>query len=121
MVAVLATVNPDGAPQTSVVWVGRDGDDLLISSTAGLRKVRNLERDPRASVIVYDPADPLRYVELRGRATVTEDAGRALAVTVAELYEGPGAGREYLELPPEVQRVAIRITPERVLGSLARV
>ncbi|MFB9365795.1 PPOX class F420-dependent oxidoreductase [Kitasatospora sp. NPDC001664] len=121
VVAVLATVNPDGAPQTSVVWVGRDGDDLLISSTAGLRKVRNLERDPRASVIVYDPADPLRYVELRGRATVTEDAGRALAVTVAELYEGPGAGREYLELPPEVQRVAIRITPERVLGSLARV
>ncbi|MFI5527508.1 PPOX class F420-dependent oxidoreductase [Kitasatospora sp. NPDC051853] len=118
--AVLATVNPDGGPQTSMVWVGRDGDELLISSTAGLRKVRNLEREPRASLILHDPADPLRYVEFRGRATVTEDTGRALAVALAEQYEGPGAGREYLELPPEVLRVAIRIVPTRVLGTLTK-
>ncbi|MFJ5730870.1 pyridoxamine 5'-phosphate oxidase family protein [Streptomyces paradoxus] len=46
--AVLATVNPDGSPQTSVVWVARDGDDLLLSSAAGRRKVTNVERDARA-------------------------------------------------------------------------
>ncbi|MFJ8039584.1 PPOX class F420-dependent oxidoreductase [Kitasatospora sp. NPDC096147] len=119
--AVLATVNPDGGPQTSMVWVGRDGEDLLISSTAGLRKVRNLERDPRASLILHDPSDPLRYVEFRGRAAISEDTDRALAVTLAEQYEGPGAGEEYLELPPEVLRVAIRITPEKVLGSLTKI
>ncbi|WP_457033930.1 PPOX class F420-dependent oxidoreductase [Kitasatospora sp. P5_F3] len=117
--AVLATVNPDGGPQTSVVWVGRDGDELVISSAAGRRKVRNLEREPRASLTVYDPADPLRYVELRGRATVREDEGRALAVALAEQYEGPGAGTEYLELPPEVVRVAIRISVEKAAGNLA--
>jgi PPOX class probable F420-dependent enzyme len=117
--AVLATVNPDGSPQTSVVWVRRDGDDLLISSAAGRRKDKNLARDPRVSVTVYDQADPLQYVEVRGLASISEDAGRQLAVSLAEEYEGPGAGQEYLELPPEVIRIVIRITPQRVLGSAA--
>ena len=115
--AVLATVNPDGSPQTSVVWVRRDGDDLLISSAAGRRKDKNLARDPRVSVTVYDQADPLQYVEVRGLASISEDAGRQLAGSLAEEYEGPGAGQEYLELPPEVIRIVIRITPQRVLGS----
>jgi len=117
--AVLGTVNPDGSPQTSVVWVGRDGDDLLISSAAGRRKEKNLRREPRVSLSVYDKNDPLQYIEVRGTATVSEDAGRALAVLLAERYEGSGAGEEYLELPPEVVRVVIRLTPQRVLGSAA--
>lgn len=116
--AVLATINPDGSPQTSVVWVARDGGDLLVSSAAGRRKERNLRRDPRVSLTVYDPADPQRYVEVRGRATVAEDIGRALAVSLAEAYEGPGAGQEYLELPPEVVRVVLRITAEHLTGTL---
>ncbi|MFD5471057.1 PPOX class F420-dependent oxidoreductase [Streptomyces sp. NPDC127105] len=115
--AVLATVNPDGSPQTSVVWVGRDGDDLLVSTAAGRHKERNLRRDPRASLTVYDPADPLRYVEIRGLAAITEDTGRCLAVTLAEQYEGPGAGQEYLELPAEVLRVVVRISPTKVVGT----
>ncbi|MFF7993243.1 PPOX class F420-dependent oxidoreductase [Kitasatospora xanthocidica] len=115
--AVLATLNPDGGPQTSVVWVGRDGDDVLLSTAAGRRKERNLHRDPRASLTVYDPADPLRYVEIRGLATITEDTGRTVAATLAEQYEGPGAGQEYLDLPPEVIRVVVRITPTRVIGT----
>jgi PPOX class probable F420-dependent enzyme len=45
--AVLATINPDGGPQTSTMWVARDGDDVLFSTVAGRRKHRNLERDPR--------------------------------------------------------------------------
>jgi PPOX class probable F420-dependent enzyme len=121
--AVLATLNPDGSPQTTVVWVGRDGDDLLISSTAGLRKERNLRRDPRASLTVLDRADPLRCLVARGTVTVTEDAGRALAARLADKYEGDGAGdgagAEYLDLPPEVVRVEVvrvvlRLTPDRV-------
>jgi PPOX class probable F420-dependent enzyme len=118
--AVLATVNADGSPQTSVVWVARDGNDLLISTAAGRRKDRNLRRDPRASLTVYDQADPQQYAEIRGRASVTEDVGRALAVRLAEDYEGPGAGEEYLLLPPKVVRVVVRIVPEHVAGSAAR-
>ncbi|MFD3943526.1 PPOX class F420-dependent oxidoreductase [Streptomyces sp. NPDC058579] len=115
--AILATVHPDGSPQTSVVWVGRDGDDLLISSQAGRRKVRNIEADPRVSLTLYDSEDPQLYAEIRGTATVTEDAGRALAVALDEHYEGPGAGQDYLELPPEVVRVVIRVTPTKVVGT----
>jgi PPOX class probable F420-dependent enzyme len=117
--AVLATVNADGSPQTSVVWVGRDGDELVISSQAGRRKERNIRRDPRVSISVLDRADPLQYVEVRGVATVTEDVGRELAVRLEEEYGGPGAGDEYLQLPPEVVRVVIRITPLRVVGYAA--
>jgi PPOX class probable F420-dependent enzyme len=115
-VAVLATVDADGSPQSSPVWILRDGDDLLVSTAAGGRKTDNLLRDPRASLCVTDRNDPQRYVEVRGTATVTEDAGRAVAVAVAEKYEGPGAGEEYLALPPEVVRVVIRLSPTRVVG-----
>jgi PPOX class probable F420-dependent enzyme len=117
--AVLATVNPDGSPQTSVVWVGRDGDDLLISSAAGRRKERNLAREPRVSLCVYDRRDSERYIEVRGVAAVTVDTGRLLAVSLAEKYEGPGAGEAFLQLPPDVIRVVIRITTRRVAGTAA--
>ncbi|MFD3439290.1 PPOX class F420-dependent oxidoreductase [Streptomyces sp. NPDC058685] len=117
--AVLATVQPDGSPQTSVVWVARDGDDLVVSSQAGRVKDRNIAADPRVSLTVYDREDPLRYLEVRGTATITEDTGRRLAALLAEAYEGKGAGEEYLELPPEVVRIEIRITPQRVVGTAA--
>jgi PPOX class probable F420-dependent enzyme len=117
--AVLATVNADGSPQTSVVWVGRDDGDLLISSAAGRRKERNIRRDPRVSLTVYDQRDPQQYAEVRGLATVAEDLGRRLAVQLAEEYEGPGAGEEYLQLPPQIVRVVIRVRPERIVGSAA--
>ncbi|MFI0811989.1 PPOX class F420-dependent oxidoreductase [Streptomyces echinatus] len=117
--AVLATVNPDGSPQTSVVWVARDGDDLLLSSAAGRRKVTNVQRDARVSLTVYDRSDPLRYLEIRGTATVTADPDRKLAAALAEQYEGPGAGEEYRQLPPQIVRVAVRITPQRLIGTFA--
>jgi PPOX class probable F420-dependent enzyme len=114
--AVLGTINPDGSPQTSVVWVGRDGDDLLISTAAGRRKERNIRRDPRVSLSVYDQADPELYAEVRGLATVQDDIGRELAFRLGEQYDGPGGGQKFLDLPPDVVRVVLRITPRRVLG-----
>ncbi|WP_405797991.1 PPOX class F420-dependent oxidoreductase [Streptomyces sp. NBC_01506] len=117
--AVLCTISPDGSPQSSVVWVGTDGDDLVISSQAGRRKVTNVAGEPRVSLCVFDLADPERYVEVRGTATVGEDVGRRTAVALAEKYSGPGAGEEYVNLPPEAVRVTIRITPQRLTGNAA--
>ncbi|MFE1267620.1 PPOX class F420-dependent oxidoreductase [Streptomyces sp. NPDC058757] len=114
--AVLATIQPDGSPQTSVVWVGRDGDDVLISSQENRRKVKNVRADARVSLTLLDRRDPDRYTEIRGSATVVEDGGRALAVALGEKYEGAEGGREYRELPPEQVRVTLRITPVKVLG-----
>ncbi|WP_405616369.1 PPOX class F420-dependent oxidoreductase [Streptomyces sp. NBC_01511] len=117
--AVLCTISPDGSPQSSVVWVGVDGDELVVSSQAGRRKVTNLAGEPRVSLSVFDLTDPQRYVEVRGTATVSEDVDRRTAVTLAQKYVGPGAGQEYVALPPEVVRVTIRITPERLTGNSA--
>ena len=103
--AVLATINPDGGPQTSAMWVGRDGDDVLMSTVAGRRKHRNLEREPRASVTILDSDDPYNYVELRGTVTLSEDVGRAFDIGLSWKYDGtdpdpdrPGAVRLIIRL-----------------------
>ncbi|MEV6954128.1 PPOX class F420-dependent oxidoreductase [Streptomyces sp. NPDC051183] len=118
--AVLATLNPDGSPQSSVVWVTRDGEDILISTERGRRKERNIARDERVGLTVFDLANPFLYAEIRGTATITEDAGRAVAVRIAEEYMGPGGGKEYAEAPAEQVRVVVRVTPSKVLGNAAQ-
>jgi PPOX class probable F420-dependent enzyme len=114
--AVLATVNPDGSPQTSVVWVGRDGADLLFSTVEGRVKHRNMVRDPRVSVTVIDSADPENYVELRGRVSITEDVGRRLDTELSWKYDGRDPGEDR----PGAVRVAVRMTVEKVTGYAAR-
>jgi PPOX class probable F420-dependent enzyme len=104
--AVLATLNPDGGPQTSAMWVGRDGDDVVMSTLVGRRKYRNLERDPRASVTILDSDDPDNYVELRGRITFEPDVDRAFDTGLSWTYDGrdpdpdaPGAVRVIMRMP----------------------
>ena len=107
--AVLATINPDGGPQTSAMWVGRDGDDVLFSTVRGRRKPRNFERDPRASLLVIDPENPYRYVEVRGRVTITPDPEGALIQELSQKYRGMP-----WEDKPGTERVIVRISPDRV-------
>ena len=113
--AVLATVNPDGSPQTSVVWIGRDGADLLFSTVAGRVKHRNMLRDPRVSVTVIDSADAENYVELRGTVSMTPDVGRRVDTALSWKYDGrdPGADR------PGAVRVIVRMTVEKATGYAA--
>jgi PPOX class probable F420-dependent enzyme len=108
----LATVNADGSPHTSVMWVGRDGNDVLFSTVAGRRKHRNMERDPRVSVSVIDSADAENYVELRGRVTMTPDPGREFDTGLSWKYDGrdPDPDR------PGAVRVIVRLSVERVAG-----
>ena len=114
--AVLATVNPDGSPQTSVMWVGRDGAELLFSTIEGRVKHRNMVRDPRVSVTVIDSADPENYVELRGRVTISQDVGRRLDTELSWKYDGRDPGEDR----PGAVRVAVRMTVEKVTGHAAR-
>src|SRR5260370_25764137 len=74
--AVLATVNPDGSPQTSAMWVGRDGDDLLFSTVEGRVKHRKMLRDPRGRVTVLGSAHPEKYRDALGRVSEAPDLGR---------------------------------------------
>jgi len=109
--AVLATLNPNGAPQSSVIWLKRDGDDVLFSTIRGRRKTKNMERDPRVSICLYDPADPYAYVEIRGSVEMTENGGRELINELSLRYDGVGFRVE----PPDVIRVICRVTPDRAL------
>ncbi|HUJ07700.1 MAG TPA: PPOX class F420-dependent oxidoreductase [Streptosporangiaceae bacterium] len=114
--AVLATVNPDGSPQTSAMWVGRDGADLLFSTVAGRVKHRNMARDPRVSVTVLDVEDPENYVELRGRVTITPDIGRAVDTALSWKYDGKDPDDD----KPGAVRVVVRMAVEKATGYAAR-
>ena len=114
--AVLATVNPDGSPQTSVVWVGRDGGDLLFSTVEGRVKHRNMLRDPRVSISVIDTSDPENYVELRGRASMSPDVGRRVDTQLSRKYDGKDPDPDR----PGAVRVVVRVSVEKVTGYAAR-
>ena len=113
--ASIATINPDGSPQTSVVWVTRDGDDLLFSTVIGRRKERNLRRDPRVSVTIFDQQSPYTYIEVRGSVTLDPQGGRELIDALSNKY----VGRDYDEEPEGNVRVVIRLTPQKVAGNAA--
>jgi PPOX class probable F420-dependent enzyme len=112
---VVATTNADGSPQTSVVWARRDGDTVVFVTVRGRRKERNIRRDPRVSLSVFDLADPENYVEIRGRAEVTAEGGPELNDELARKYTGTVFPPE----PPEVVRVLVRVVPEHITGHSA--
>ncbi|MEV6350190.1 PPOX class F420-dependent oxidoreductase [Actinoplanes sp. NPDC051851] len=111
--AVLSTVEAGGEAQLSVMWVARDGDDLLMATKAGRRKVRNIRRDPRVTVLLHDRLRPARYAEIRGTARVTGEDAHALIDALARRYTG--AAHVVVDPAQEVDRVVLRITPHRVL------
>ena len=108
----VSTVNPDGGPQATVVWVKREGDDVLFSTVRGRRKERNLARDPRISLSFFDPENPYWYTELRGAVTVTEDGGPELIQELSQKYNGVA----YTHDGPDDTRVVVRLTPEKIVG-----
>ncbi|MGN9841598.1 PPOX class F420-dependent oxidoreductase [Nonomuraea sp. H19] len=107
--ATVTSLNPDGGPQSTVVWVRTDGDDVLFSTVKGRRKPRNFERDPRTSLLVIDPDDPYRYAEVRGRVTMTPDPEGALIEELSQKYRG-----QSWEDKPGTERLIVRIRPDRV-------
>jgi PPOX class probable F420-dependent enzyme len=113
--AVLATVNQDGSPQTSAMWVGRDGADVLFSTIEGRVKHRNMLRDPRVSVTVLDAADPENYVELRGRVTMTPDVGRLVDTRLSWKYDGKDPDPDR----PGAVRVVVRMMVQKATGYAA--
>jgi len=113
--AVLATINPDGSPHSSAMWVGRDGDDLLFSTLEGRVKHRNMLRDPRVSVSVLDSADPENYVEFRGRVSMTPDPGRLLHIQLSRKYDGADPGEDR----PGAHRVIVRLVVDKTAGHAA--
>ena len=109
--AVLSTINPDGSPQSSVIWATYEGDEVIFSTILGRRKTRNMSRDPRVSLCVYDRADAYRYVEVRGTVAMTQQGGLELIERLSQAYDGA----PFTESNPANVRVVCRVTPGRVI------
>lgn len=88
-VAALSTVSADGYPQTSVVWCDTDGAVVLVNTMRDFAKARNMRRNPAVTLLCYDPRQPLRYLEVRGRVvSMTEDGARDHLDRLASKYLG---------------------------------
>jgi PPOX class probable F420-dependent enzyme len=114
----VATLQPDGSPQVSPVWVKRDGDDVLFSTTVDRQKYKNLTRDPRVTFVVQPADSPYTYAEVRGTAEMSTEGARELIDELSVKY----TGKHYAEFNPasanDADRVIVSIKPRKVVGSL---
>ena len=116
---VLTTMMPDGMPQSSIVWVDYDGDDVLINTTLERQKGRNMQANPKVAVLIIDPKDSSRWIEIRGLVReLTQACAEAHADRLTQRY-CPGKRHFYGDIyPPEQKeketRVVARIEPIKV-------
>jgi PPOX class probable F420-dependent enzyme len=109
--AVLCTLNPDGGPQSSIIWATYENDEMLFSTILGRRKPDNMSRDPRVSLCVFEQGDAYRFVEVRGTVSMTQEGGPELIQQLSLSYEG----RPFTESKPTNVRVVCRVTPTHIV------
>ncbi len=114
-VATLTTLMSNGAPQSTIMWYRRVGETLRMIAPASTVKTRNIDRDPRVSIVVAHPDNPYYYLEVRGTANVLHDDGGAREElrSIARRYIGERADDYAGSLSP-ADRVIIEIPLERV-------
>jgi PPOX class probable F420-dependent enzyme len=116
--AHLVTINADGSPQVSIVWVGLDGDEIVLAHLGAGQKMRNLERDPRVALSVEgtetEPSGLQQYLVVYGNARITEGGGPELLQALAHVYLGPDVKFPAFDNPPPGR--IVHITVERVGG-----
>jgi PPOX class probable F420-dependent enzyme len=111
-IAVLGTIGASGRPQLSGVWFLTEGDAIKFSLNTTRQKVKNLQADPKASVLIFDEKSPYRYLEIRGDAEVTPDPDYEFADKVGAKYGSDLRTRD----KPGDSRVVVTIHPARVVA-----
>jgi PPOX class probable F420-dependent enzyme len=116
--AHLVTTNPDGSPQISIVWVGLDGDEIVLAHLGAGQKIKNIERDPRVAMSIegteIQPPGLQQYLVVHGTARITEGGGPELLQELAHVYLGPDVKFPSGDDPPPGR--IVHITVERVSG-----
>lgn len=107
----LTTLMSDGSPSTHVMWVDADDDHVLINTEIGRMKYRNIKRDPRVAVTVWDSADPYSYAEVRGK--VVEEVRGPDARRHIDALSYKYDNRPYPDDGIETERVILKIRPTR--------
>ncbi len=112
--ASIATLNKDGSPQVTPVWVDYDGTHVLINTEDKRLKTRNMRRDARVSLSVQDMVNPYQYVEIRGRVVeLTPEGGAAHIDKMAKKYMGQD---KYPFTKPGDVRIIVKIEPDKISG-----
>lgn len=107
--AHVATIGPDGEPQVNPVWFGWDGQYLTFSQTTTRQKYKNVQREARIALSIVDPANPYRYLEIRGTvARIDPDPEKAFIDSMAQKYLGQ---EKYPWNQPGDERVVIVVEP----------
>jgi PPOX class probable F420-dependent enzyme len=111
--SILSTTNPNGSPQSSVILVKPDGDDILFSTIKGRRKTINMQRDPRVSLLVHSlpsAAGEITYAVISGHVELSDDPQGAFHQVMYDLYLWGATP------PPEpgAQRLIVRLRTKRV-------
>lgn len=116
--AHLVTLNPDGSPQVSCVWVGLEGDEIVSGHLGTRQKVRNVERDPRVALSIEakgtNELGLQEYLVVHGRARIQEGGAPELLQRLARTYIGPDA--VFPPMPDPQPGFVLRITVERLGG-----
>ena len=108
----LATQMADGSPQVTPVWFNTEGDNILINSAEGRVKDKNMRARPAVTLCIQDPANPYRYLQIRGRVVeITEEGADAHIDALAGKYTGDF---KYKNHQPGVKRITYKIVPEKV-------
>jgi|SRR3954449_8589471 PPOX class probable F420-dependent enzyme len=107
--AAVTTLRRDGSPHVTPTWIDWDGEHVLFNTARGRAKVRHIEGNPRAAVLVVDEADPYSWVSVSGPAELVDEGAVEHINELSHRYND----RDY-PLPEGEQRVIVRITPERV-------
>jgi PPOX class probable F420-dependent enzyme len=110
-VATIATVGPDGRPQVSAVWFLNDDGTVKVSLNVARQKTKNLTANPVVNVFILDPANPARYLEIRGDAALEPDEDYAFADRLGAKYGG--ADLRAMD-GPDGRRVVVSVTPVRI-------
>jgi PPOX class probable F420-dependent enzyme len=117
--AHLVTINPDGSPHVTIVWIGLEGDEIVSGHLPLHRKLRNVQRDPRVSLSIevggHNEMGLANYLVVEGTARITEGGAADLLQRLATVYIGPGVKFPPFDDPPP--GYVLRIAPHRVRGT----
>ena len=114
--AHLTTLDPDGAPQSSAMWIMRDGERIVFNTAEGRRKWRNLKNDPRVSISISKQDDPYNNWSIQGKVIEmrTSDGVEVIDALARKYLDGVD---KYPWLKPGMVRVTIVVEPVRIAGN----
>jgi PPOX class probable F420-dependent enzyme len=115
---IVATIKPDGSPHQSVVWIERDGEDVLFAILHGSWKEKHLLRDSRMTLLVHPADAPYTYASISGTVSFTHEGKETFMERLSFKYTGMTYEEFMPDAPEDHDFVIVRLTPDRIYSIL---